>query len=195
MGQPKHMLPFGDETLLHRVIGVLHSVVQRVGVVASAEQSLPALPDRITVFRDEQPDLGPLSGLATGLTAFATQADAVYASSCDAPFLHHQFVTRMFDHLGDADLVMLKEDRYHHPLAAVYRTRIATVVRQLVDERRLRPIFLLEECNAKVISTNEIRDVDPELLSLRNVNTPDEYQAALKLADLVPNDDDGVQQR
>ena len=64
-----------------------------------------------------------------------------------------------------------------------------------MDERRLRPIFLLEECNAKVISTNEMRDVDPELLSLRNVNTPDEYQAALKLADLVPNDDDGVQQR
>lgn len=182
MGQPKHLLKFGTETLLERVVRVLGEITRTIGVVAADQQSLPKLDEHVVVLRDEQPDLGPLSGLATGLGAFSERTDFVYASSCDAPFLSATFVTRMFELLGDADLVMLKEDKYHHPLAAVYRTRIAPMVRQLVDDRRLRPIFLLEECNARVMSIEDMRDVDPGLLSLKNVNTPEEYQDALRLA-------------
>ena len=48
----------------------------------------------------------------------------------------------------------------------------------------MRPYYLLEKCDARVIDVKELRDVDPNFDSLRNMNTPDEYQAALRDAGL-----------
>ncbi|MCA9117229.1 MAG: NTP transferase domain-containing protein, partial [Planctomycetaceae bacterium] len=41
MGQPKHLLPFGDETMLQRVVRTLSAVVSPVVVVAARGQQLP----------------------------------------------------------------------------------------------------------------------------------------------------------
>ena len=73
---------------------------------------------------------------------------------------------------------------YHHPLAAVYRVEVLPVVRQLLAEDRLRPFFLFEAAPTRVVEAAELADVDPEFQSLRNLNTPDEYQAALVEAGL-----------
>ena len=69
MGVSKATLPFGPETMLQRVVRLLGTVVSPVVVVAAREQSLPELPDDITVARDEREQRGPLEGLRAGLTA------------------------------------------------------------------------------------------------------------------------------
>lgn len=186
MGEPKHLLPFGNQCLLQRVVDVAASACEVIGVVASADQQVPTLPAHVNVFRDEQPNLGPLSGIATGLTQLAHHADAVFISSCDAPFLSGSFIRGLISELGDADIAIVRGEKHFHPMAAVYRTRIAPIVRDLVQSQRLRPIFLLEECNAKVVEVESMRRYDPELQSLQNMNTPEDYQSALKAADLLP---------
>ncbi|MGH7202444.1 MAG: molybdenum cofactor guanylyltransferase, partial [Planctomycetaceae bacterium] len=55
-------------------------------------------------------------------------------------------------------------------------------IRALIAAERMRPVFLLDECNAREVDVESLRDVDPELHSLRNVNTPEEYEAALTAA-------------
>jgi molybdopterin-guanine dinucleotide biosynthesis protein A len=72
------------------------------------------------------------------------------------------------------------DGKLHHPLAAVYRTRLEDAVRSLIEANRLRPFFLLEQARAREVDANELRAVDPELASLRNTNTPEEYAAALR---------------
>lgn len=170
--------------MLQRVVDVLSPISEVTGIVAAGGQQLPGLPQRVRVFRDEEPDLGPLSGLATGLSAMRDLVDAVYMSSCDAPFLRAEFVLGLVAQLGDHDLAIVQGEKHFHPLAAVYRPRIADTVRSLVEERRLRPIFLLDQCDAQIVSEERMREFDPELLSLNNVNTPAEYQAALTRAGL-----------
>ena len=59
-------------------------------------------------------------------------------------------------------------------------TRLAATVCELVAANRLRPVFLLERARAREIDISELRRVDPELRSLRNINTPAEYAAALR---------------
>jgi len=56
------------------------------------------------------------------------------------------------------------------------------VVQKLIESGRLRPMFLTEMLPTRVLTESDFVDVDPELESLRNVNTPEEYEAALKIA-------------
>ncbi|MEQ8836182.1 MAG: hypothetical protein RID07_05195, partial [Lacipirellulaceae bacterium] len=73
---------------------------------------------------------------------------------------------------------------YHHPLAAVYRTSVLSKVEALLAADRLRPFFLFEECDTREIPVKQLREVDPELRSLMNCNTPEDYEVALSLMTL-----------
>jgi molybdopterin-guanine dinucleotide biosynthesis protein A len=85
----------------------------------------------------------------------------------------------MLSELGDYDLVIPRDQKHFHPLAAVYRTYLEDPVRRLIAEERMRPLFLVEESNSRIIETEQLRDVDPNLDSLRNTNTVEEYRRAL----------------
>jgi molybdopterin-guanine dinucleotide biosynthesis protein A len=94
--------------------------------------------------------------------------------------LNPAFVRRIVTALEDSDLAIPRDGQYHHPLAAVYRSRVLPIIRELIAANRLRPFFLLERARAREIDVSELRDVDPELWSLRNINTPADYDAALR---------------
>ena len=184
MGRPKAWLPFGDEPMLPHVVRILSEVVSPIVVVAAKEQELPLLPADVLVVRDEYDALGPLAGLAAGLAVLRGKAAAAYASSCDVPLLKPEFVRYITELLGEYDMVIPRDGKFHHPLAAVYRTKIEADMRALIDENRLRPFFLLERVCAREVDVAELRHVDPELQSLLNVNTPEEYSAALNMVGL-----------
>lgn len=184
MGRPKFSLPFGDEVLLQRVCRILSEVVSPIVVVAAADQEIPDLQDDVSIVRDEYESLGPLAGIATGLDALRDRADAAFVTSCDAPLLQPAFVQRLIELLGDHDVAAPTDGQYDHVLSAVYRPVLADHARRLLAEDRRRPLFLLEETKSLRIHVDELRDVDPNLDSLRNVNTPEDYDGVLKLAGL-----------
>ncbi len=179
MGRPKAWLPFGGETLLGRMVRLLAEVVQPIVVVAAPDQEVPPLPADVSVVRDEEKGRGPLQGLAAGLQALPGQADAAFLSSCDAPFLQPAFVRRLIELLGDQAICVPHVGGFHHSLAAVYRLEVIEAVRQLLAENRLRPFFLFQMVPTRIVEAAELLDVDPTWQSLRNVNTPEDYQAAL----------------
>ena len=182
MGQPKAWLPFGQETMLQRVVRTLQEVVSPVVVVAAPNQEVPPLPADVRIVRDEQEGLGPLAGLAAGLAALSDVADAAYVSSCDVPLLRSAFVSAIIERLDQFDLVIPREESYHHPLAAVYRTTLAERCSTLLAEGRRRPLELVRASRSCEIDVDELRPIDTDLRSLRNVNTPDDYAALLNLA-------------
>lgn len=182
MGRPKAWLPFGGETMLARVVRLLSEAISPIVVVAAPEQEVPPLPSEIVVVRDEEKDRGPLQGLAAGLTALQGKAEAAYLSSCDVPFLKPAFVRRLIDLLGDHAICVPRVGEYHHPLAAVYRLEVAETARQLLAEDRLRPFFLFETVSTRVVEAAELAAVDPTFQTLRNLNSPEEYEAALREA-------------
>src|SRR5262245_47343626 len=100
MGIAKATLPFGNETLLQRVVRLLHTVVDPIIVVGAREQVLPALPVDVVVARDERNQSGPLEGLRAGLRALPNHVEIAYATGCDAPLLEPRFVERMIELLG-----------------------------------------------------------------------------------------------
>jgi molybdopterin-guanine dinucleotide biosynthesis protein A len=184
MGSSKALLPFGFETMLQRVVRLLSTVVSPVVVVAARGQVLPELPAAFTVTRDEREGRGPLEGLRAGLKALPAGVEIAYLTSCDVPLLVPEFVRRMLDLLGDHDISVVEIDGFAHPLSAVYRRRTLPHIEDLLARDRLRPAFLFDAVRTRRVQRGELAMVDPELSTLRNLNTREDYQNALKAAGL-----------
>lgn len=182
MGYPKAWLPFGDEVLLTRVVRILREVVDPVVVVAAPQQDLPSLPAGVLFARDAAEGRGPLQGLLAGLSALPSHIAAAYVTSCDVPLLTAAWVRRLLAELQENQIVVPVEERFAHPLAAVYRRDVLPVVVELLQQDRLRPAFLFDQVRTRRIPVEALREVDPELHALRNLNHPDEYRAAAALA-------------
>jgi molybdenum cofactor guanylyltransferase len=179
MGKPKAWLPFAGEFMLQRVVRLVSQAAGPIVVVAAPDQDVPPLPGNVVIVRDEEKGRGPLEGLAAGLAALAGRVDAAYLSGCDVPFLVPAFIRRLIDLLGTNSICVPFVNDFHHPLAAVYRLEILDIVRSLLAENRLRPVFLFEKVATRVVTQADLADVDPTLQSLRNLNSPEEYQKAL----------------
>ena len=179
MGSPKALLPFGRETMLQRVVRLLGGVVSPLVVVAAPGQDLPPLSPSIIVTRDEREGRGPLEGLRAGLKALPDDVDAAYVTSCDVPLLVPAFVDRMIGLLEGNEIAVMEIDGFAHPLSAVYRRRVFPHVEALLASDRLRPVFLFEAVRTRRVQTSEVASVDPQLLTLRNLNTPEDYEEAL----------------
>ncbi len=184
MGRPKAMLPFGPERMLQRVVRLVGEAVDPVVVVAAAGQELPELPPGVELLRDRRPDRGPLEGMAVGLRALAGRAEAAFVTACDVPLLAPALVRRVVALAEAYDAAVPHVDGRDHPLAAVYRTSVAEAVEALLDADRLRPVWLFDRVRTRRITADELRDVDPGLVSLANVNGPADYLAALARAGL-----------
>jgi molybdenum cofactor guanylyltransferase len=184
MGSSKAMLPFGTETMLQRVVRLLGTVVSPIVVVAAPAQELPALPASVEVTRDEREERGPLEGLRAGLKALPEEVEAAYVTSCDVPLLVPAFVERVVELLGEHDIAVMEIDGFAHPLSAIYRRRTLPHVEALLSADKLRVSLLFEAVKTRRLHTSDVASADPQLLTLRNLNTPKDYEEALAAAGL-----------
>jgi molybdopterin-guanine dinucleotide biosynthesis protein A len=205
MGSPKAWLPFEGETLLQRTARTLGAVASPVVIVAAPGQDLPELPAGAEVLRDPVEGRGPLQGIAVGLSALAAlsalsglagRCEAAFVSSTDVPFLHPAMIRRLADLRASApegpaaarshDIAVPRAGGHYHPLCAVYSCAVAPIALELLGAGRLRPFFLFERVRtlvadeALLLEDPALAAADPELRSLRNINTREEYEAALR---------------
>ncbi len=181
MGTSKAELDWDGVSLLQRTAGVLTATCDEVVIVAAAEQVVPT--NGATVVRDGIAERGPLQALSAGLdAAVRLGASAAFVCATDMPLLSPAFVSSVLAALTpDVDVVLPVEEQHEHPLAAGYSTDLAGTVTQLLvgGERRLRALF--DHCRVRRLTRAELlmdpslAAADPQLDSLLNVNTPDQF--------------------
>ncbi|MCE9604316.1 MAG: molybdenum cofactor guanylyltransferase [Planctomycetia bacterium] len=196
MGTAKAWLPFGSELILPRIVRIVgEAIAGPIVVVAARGQALPPLVGEIAVVVDEQEDCGPLEGLRVGLAALRGRAGVAgasacaYAVSCDVPLLKPELIRRICAALDEEPSLAAAVPRcggFLHPLAAAYRIEaVLPHVERLVAARKLRAAGLFEEIRTRIVDEAELRVLDPSLAGLRTMNTPEEYEAALRIAGLA----------
>ena len=191
MGTSKALLPFGPETMLQRVVRLLSTVVSPIVVVVAADAkgdgATTDLADRYqlpadTIFtRDQREARGPLEGLRAGLQALPEGVDRAYVTSCDVPLLVPGFASEMLMLSNGFDVAVMEIDGFPHPLSAVYRRETLPHIEDLLAHDRLRPVFLYERVRTRRVRPDEIT-ADPDLRTLRNLNTREDYEQALAAA-------------
>ncbi len=190
MGADKASLPFGDETLLSRVARILATEVDELWLVAREGQRLPALdvagsPGRsVPVARDPAEGLGPLAGVIAGLRAI--QSERAFVISCDSPLLEPALVARLFELAEGHRAAIPRIDGHLVPTTAVYSRSLLPAAEALLARGELRPRLLANEPGVLVVEADELRSVDPDLRSMRDCDTPEDYRDLLERAGLDP---------
>lgn len=178
MGRDKGSLPFGDETMLDRIVRIVRTISDQVIVVARRDQSTPA---DVTVVHDAIEDQGPLAGIAAGLSASPTDLNLVVA--CDMPLIRPAVLQRLIALIGDGDACVAMVDGHASALCGVYRSRIAKDAQALLDSGERRVTRLLDRVTTKRVEAAALRDLDPNLDSFLSCDTPDKYRQALSAAE------------
>jgi molybdopterin-guanine dinucleotide biosynthesis protein A len=185
MGRAKAMLPWQGRTLLEHIAATLAPIATPLIVVAAPEQELPPLQDEVAIVRDAIAGEGPLRGLEAGLSALVGRAEVAFVCGCDMPEISPAVVAEL-QKRGQNDLlnrsepfsaIVVDDGGYWQPLHAFYRVDLLNALRAALSAGERSPQRWLRTVKPLVVPAEELRAVDPELRSLRNVNTPGEYEA------------------
>ena len=181
MGRAKALLPFGEERLVERIVRRFLTVSREIIVVAGPHVELPPLPSGVRVIEDEAPHQGPLSGLRYGLRA--TREDVAFLCGCDHPFLSlrvAELVVARCAARPNVDAAWSSWNDMPQPLVAAYRRTVLPIVERMLasDERRI--IRLPRWASVVELSTTELRAIDPDGRSFVDLDTPADYERALR---------------
>jgi molybdenum cofactor guanylyltransferase len=171
MGQDKAALPAGPGTLLERIVARLSPDVDDVLVAGGPAGSLPT----VRWVLDARPDAGPLAGIAAGLAA--ARGDLGWVVACDLPDVEPGIGELLFASIASHDAAVPRLDGQPQGLCAVYQRALVDRILVMLDAGERRVSALLDAVRIRYVDADELRRVDPELRSFRNLNTPEEYRA------------------
>ncbi|MCH2210662.1 MAG: molybdenum cofactor guanylyltransferase [Fuerstiella sp.] len=179
MGSDKALLLVEGRPFLTHICSIINSHFQQTVVVAAEGQRLPELPAGVSVVRDSLPNAGPLAGLLTGLEQtekLCPKPVKIWLGSCDTPFVSLQVIDRLLVAGADSDAVLVQHADCVQPFGGIYRTGIQQIARQLIERGERRLSSLPGALNTRIIDSGTLRDLDPELEFLRNINTQQDYE-------------------
>jgi molybdopterin-guanine dinucleotide biosynthesis protein A len=172
MGRDKAFLPFGGRTLVETVAARLRDACDGVLVVARDPAPFQAL--GLTAVADALPERRSLVGIYTGLLH---TGGPVFVCGCDMPFLCPPLVRYLGGLAASADAVMPRLEDYE-PLHAVYTPACMDSIRRVLAAGG-RNAEILAAVRARIVDEPELRRFDRALRSFVNLNTPEEYAAAV----------------
>ena len=171
-GEDKAFLEIEGKPIIAGVINKLKPLVSELIVVTNSPEKYAHF--KVSLASDEFPDKGPLVGIYSGLKASRSKYNFVVA--CDMPFINPCLIKFMLDERDDYDILIPRVSEKFHTLFGVYSKICIPVMEEMLkkDELRLRSIF--PKLNARFLSRQELEKIDPGLLSLVNINTPEELR-------------------
>ena len=198
LGAEKSLLEFEGKSLICWTAEILSQAADEVIIVARDRRHAESL-ERIifesnadagselskTAFTwDSIPGFGPVAGLEAGMRR--ARGRLAFATGCDLPFLKLEVIDRLFE-LADVmegyeAAVPVQPNGFFEPLHSVYdreKMQIACIRALENGERRIH--VPLQELCVNHISIDQLRPLDPDLLSFFNLNTRADLETARAL--------------
>ncbi len=181
MGRDKALKPFLGRPLIQHVLERVAPVADELLVTTNRPEAYAFL--GLPLFSDLKPGRGPLGGLYTALVSAKNPSVAVVA--CDMPFASAALLAAGAAILlrEAADVVIAETDEGYEPLHAVYRRETCIpAIESAIASDQWRMIAWFPQVNVRILTDGEVRRWDPQGLAFRNVNTPEEFAEAERLA-------------
>ena len=178
MGQDKAQLRLGPETMVERLAARLAPVTSSVTLVGDTQAGnpLPSVPDVYEKW-------GALGGIHAALSAAKTDWSVVVA--CDLPFVTRDLFERLksfADETVDA-IVPIQTDGRPQPVCALYRRETCLPeIERLVSAGEHTPRALLANVRTRYVQFPELGDLPGAENFFLNLNTPEDFERAKRLA-------------
>ncbi|MEQ1607342.1 MAG: molybdenum cofactor guanylyltransferase [Pyrinomonadaceae bacterium] len=188
MGQNKTALLLGGKTLIDRAADALFPVANTVYAVGNLTHQITSLP----IIQDH-PIMGDTRGAIVGLYTALVNAKTEWVAvlACDLPFVTGELMTRMVDilrHCLDSEMNHIdaifaeQPDGRNQPLCGLYqRDSCLPKVETMLSDGEWRIQRLRERLQVRVIGFSEIKDIQGSEFLFLNLNTPEEYRAAVEI--------------
>lgn len=192
--QYKWALPFGNKQSLlqyiinkaskqssHVVINGPHLDHNNEAYLHLKDYGLDIIPDHLPNFQ------GPLSGLMTSLHWAQEQGhEWVGTIACDTPFFPDDLFPDLLKHIEPAInpaqlAVTVSSNERLHPVFGLWSTQLYDELNIQLHEHKLRSISRWARDHALIVNIDKIQIDQQQLDPFLNINTLDDYQAALSL--------------
>lgn len=183
LGRNKALEPFCGQPLMARVAARLSEVCGELVVVVAEPGKAAGLPipAEARVTADLYPGKGSLGGIYSGLHAASNPWVIVVA--CDMPFLNVVLLRHMLALRQSNDVIVPLVEGYPEPTHAAYSKTCLEPIRWRLERDQLKIASFFEDVRVRSIPEEEVRRLDPDLLSFFNVNTQEDLDRALALAE------------
>jgi len=190
MGESKALMavPPDNQPLIRHIMQRLEplfvgNIVARRLVIANDPtiQAEAGLPKDVSYFQDIYSDAGVLGGIATALAQCEGWALFV---ACDMPFLNAKLLAHLCKLTTDddcKDAIVPVVDGYEQTMHALYHRRCLPAIEARLANNQRRIVSFFDDVNVYRVPEDDIRSFDPEFHSFMNVNTPEEWRAALEI--------------
>jgi molybdopterin-guanine dinucleotide biosynthesis protein A len=174
MGRDKALLELDGRPLIQIVVERMITVCAEVLIVSGDAAAYGGF--GVPVVQDRFQDVGVLAGLHAGLEA--ASHELTLAVGCDMPFLKPEVLRAFAGWAAGADVALLRRGEYVEPLHAAYRRACLPAIEKAIHAGRKRIISFFSEVRVRYVTLEEVKALDPQMESFRNVNTPEEWEAA-----------------
>jgi molybdopterin-guanine dinucleotide biosynthesis protein A len=181
MGEDKALKSFLGRPLIQHVIERFAPLADEILVTTNRPEDFTFLGLRLV--SDLAPGRGPLGGLYTAVASATSPIVAVVA--CDMPFASARLLetaTRIMVK-EEADVVIAKTDEGYEPFHAVYRREMCVpAIQSAIEADKWKVIAWFPSVKVRELTPAELTEADPAGRAFWNVNTPEEFAEAEKLA-------------
>jgi len=174
-GENKAFASVGGKRIIDRLLGVFSDLFDDIILVTNHPEQF--LQWDLTLVTDIFDLRSSLTGIHTGL--FYSSHPYAFFSACDTPFLKKELVEILIAQMEPKiDIIMPETAAGYEPLCAIYSKRCLKPAADHLRANKLKIQWALRSNRIKHIPEQRLREVDPELRSFFNINTPQDLARA-----------------
>ena len=196
----KAFIEVEGKKIIERNLKIMRKLFREIFIVTNQPELYSHL--GVPMFGDVHNIRGPMTGVLTALMNSSNKW--IFVSACDMPFINPGLIRFMADERHNPVClpilnarqkkdftVMPRSDIYdvvvpvlHHraePLFAFYSIRVLNSLEQFIlsGKKGIKDFLLNHDKRVKYISSEEIKNIDPDLRSFINLNTPEDIELYL----------------
>ncbi len=177
MGREKAFLRIGERTIIEEQKDTLSKIFDEIIIVTNTQKYFKKIDAKVVT--DIIPDSGPKGGLYSGLAVSSNIHSFVIG--CDMPFINLELIDHMIKQIGENDIVIPYSSKGIETLFAIYSLNCLETLRRQIELKNLKLLDILSFHKIRHISQEEVIKYDPKEYSFFNVNSPKDYEKALKI--------------
>jgi molybdopterin-guanine dinucleotide biosynthesis protein A len=172
MGSNKALLRYGSSTFIEQQIAILKNIFDEILISADNANEYERL--HLPIVQDIMPDMGPLSGICSGLMRAASFHSFVVA--CDMPFINEKLILYLREQINSYDVVVPQTSLGLEPMHAFYSKNCIEPICRCIEKGRLKITDFFPEVKVKIIEEKDYKELETFSKSVINLNTPEEYK-------------------
>ncbi|MBE0518361.1 MAG: molybdenum cofactor guanylyltransferase [Thermoplasmata archaeon] len=180
MGRDKGLLKLGQKPMVLHVLeemsGIVDEMVVSVGVGRKGDYE-PIFAGKARITEDSKDDFGPLEGIRAAVSS--SNSDLVAICPCDTPFVRAKIYKLLLEESEDTEGAVPIIRGFPEPLHAIYnRNAVERACTKVVERGGFRVSEMFQSMDLRFVQEKRIREVDRELSSFWNLNSPDDFRKA-----------------